>query len=67
MNCIMHYEEGLKLYRDREFKKAKQKFVEALFFEPDDNPSKLFILRCDFFLENSCPHDWDGVFDMATK
>jgi hypothetical protein len=67
LECIKMYEEGLKLYRSRNFKDAAEKFTMALQFDPTDGPSKVFVERCEYFQNHPVPDDWDGVFEMKTK
>jgi len=61
------FAEGRKYYNLREFAKAKEYFSQALQIMPQDGPSKEFLHRCDFYLQNPPPEDWDGVFVMKTK
>ncbi|MES0490694.1 MAG: tetratricopeptide repeat protein [Leptospirales bacterium] len=61
------YNEGLALYKLRKWTEARVHFQAALDAKPDDGPSKLYVERCDHFLENPPPEDWDGVFTMTTK
>jgi hypothetical protein len=67
LQCLKLFEEGLALYRNRKFDLAIAKFNQALSFDSEDKPSKLFIERCEYFLKNPVPDDWDGVFEMKTK
>jgi len=54
---------------------AIEKFEEALVFEnkryPDlldkQNPSKMYIDRCEQFKEVPPPPNWDGVFTLTSK
>ncbi len=59
--------EGRKSYKLMNFEKAKGFFAEALKIDEDDGPSKVFFERCQHYIENSPPDDWDGVFVMKTK
>jgi hypothetical protein len=61
------FQEGRKLYNLRRFAEAKEFFKEALAVKSNDGPSKEFIERCDVFIANPPPEDWDGVYDMKTK
>ena len=61
------FAEGRKLYKLMQFDEAKRKFDEALSADPDDGPSKVYSERCDHYVENPPPEDWDGVFVMLTK
>jgi hypothetical protein len=67
LECVKLFEEGLALYRDKKFKEAVEKFNSALKFDPEDTPSKVFIDRCNYFLEHPVPEDWDGVYEMKSK
>lgn len=61
------FSEGRKHYKLMDFEKALQSFDEALKLDPEDGPSKVYSTRCQHYLENPPPEDWDGVFVMATK
>jgi tetratricopeptide (TPR) repeat protein len=61
------YEEGLAFYKQRKFSEAKKCFEKAISFVPNDGPSKLYINRCEEYMENPPPDDWDGVYIMKTK
>ena len=61
------FQDGRKHYNLKEFVKAKEFFQKALEIKPDDGPSKEFLKRCDVYIENPPPDDWDGVFVMKTK
>ncbi|PJZ69217.1 hypothetical protein CH373_14735 [Leptospira perolatii] len=61
------YNDGLQLYKNRKFREALELFKRALEITPDDGPSKKYIGRCEAFIANPPPDDWDGVFEMKTK
>jgi len=61
------YNEGLALYKQRKWNDAMAKFKKALEVKPDDGPSKLYVQRCEHFIEAPPAADWDGVFTMTTK
>ncbi|EMJ98530.1 tetratricopeptide repeat protein [Leptospira sp. WS58.C1] len=61
------YDEGLALYKNRKFKEAWELFKKAVEITPNDGPSKKYIGRCEAFIANPPPEDWDGVFEMKTK
>jgi len=67
LQAIEIYCNGLHLYRERKFEEAKRVFAQALSMKPDDGPSKLYIKRCDEFITNPPPPDWNGVYEMKTK
>ena len=64
---LTHYNEGLELYKSKDFKKALSSFKKALEIKPDDGPSKLYVERCGILIKDPPPADWDGVFTMTTK
>lgn len=61
------FAEGRRYYKMMDFAKALEAFQEALAMDPEDGPSKVYVERCTFYLENPPPEDWDGVFVMKTK
>ncbi|BDA77837.1 hypothetical protein LPTSP3_g07670 [Leptospira kobayashii] len=61
------YNQGLALYKERKFTEAKATFQKALQIEPEDGPSQLYIERCDDYIAEPPPEDWDGVYNMKTK
>ncbi|MBN8221583.1 MAG: tetratricopeptide repeat protein [Spirochaetes bacterium] len=68
MQQVLHtYNEGLALYKKREFKMAAEIFKKALTIKKDDGPSQVYLDRCLHFIEEPPPPDWDGVYVMKTK
>ncbi len=61
------YNKGLELYRAKKFVEAKSYFEKCLQVLPEDGPSQVYVERCDYFIKNPPPQDWDGVFVMTTK
>ena len=64
---VDRYAEGLNLYTQRLWEQGRTKFEEALLADPEDAPSKLYIDRCNHFMQNPPPEDWDGVWVYTTK
>ncbi len=64
---ITMFEEGLRLYRNREFQRAGKHFEEILAQHPDDIPSVTYIHRCEELQHHPLPDDWDGVYTLMTK
>ncbi len=54
---------GLKAYRERRFADARAIFESM----PTDGPSRTFAARCNRFLAQPPPADWDGTYAMQTK
>ncbi|MGC8765478.1 MAG: tetratricopeptide repeat protein [Brevinematia bacterium] len=67
LQMLEYYNRGLELYRNRRFVEAKEHFLKCLSIVPDDGPSSIYIERCDYFIKNPPPENWDGVFVMTTK
>ncbi len=61
------FAEGRKLYKLMKFTEARDAFARALAACPKDGPSKVYFDRCDFYIKNPPPEDWDGVLVMTTK
>ncbi|MBI5376715.1 MAG: adenylate/guanylate cyclase domain-containing protein [Candidatus Schekmanbacteria bacterium] len=61
------FEEGINLYRNRQWQEAANKFKEIKKQFSDDGPSSVYIERCTAYMQSPPPDDWDGVFVMKTK
>lgn len=61
------YNQGLSLYKQRNFQDALKFFEQAHRVEPEDGPTNLYIDRCRTYIADPPPDDWDGVFVMTTK
>lgn len=62
-----HFEDALLLYRAKDWERARAVFYAVLEVMPDDQPSKIFIERCEYFMKNPPQDNWDGVFNRAEK
>ena len=66
------YHEGLELYNAQKWNVALKKFDESAKLEDEfptrpTTPSKVYILRCNHFIENPPDKDWDGVWKLTAK
>ena len=61
------YNKALDLYKERKFHEAIGEFTKCLEILPEDGPSKLYLQRCQDYIDNPPPDDWDGVYTMTTK
>ena len=66
-NLMTVYHQGLAAYKECRWEDAIALFTEALSINPEDGPSELYLERCNKFLINPPPDDWDGIFTMRTK
>lgn len=61
------FNEGVSLYRKREFQDALKIFQETLRIKSSDLVSKLYIERCENYLRNPPEESWNGVYESKTK
>ncbi len=61
LSTKIHFEEGIGHYLERTFSKAIECFQKVLKVVPDDQASKIYIQRAEFYLKNGVPVDWNGV------
>ena len=64
---IHDFEKGVQLYRKCEFQSAFDLFEPLQNNHPEDLSIKLYIERCENFITNPPPADWDGVFQIEIK
>lgn len=68
------FQEAYRRYFQREWDRARQLFRKSLKLEPHEEnpavsttPSRVFICRCEEFLEAPPGKDWDGVYTAISK
>jgi hypothetical protein len=61
------FEDGVKLFFDREFKKAKGAFEYILSENPKDLPAKVYLEKVLHNLEHGITNDWTGIEEMIGK
>ena len=66
------YHEALDLYKNQEWEKAIEAFkasdaLEDMFPGRKTNPSRIYIPRCEHFLDNPPGDNWDGVWTLTSK
>jgi adenylate cyclase len=61
------FEVALGLYRERQWREASRQFALLGAQLPDDKPCKIYVERCEYFLMNPPPDNWDGVFNRDEK
>ena len=67
LRVIELFRKGFEHYLKQNWDGAVNYFQQALTIRPEDNPSKTYIARCEFFKENPPGDAWDGVYSMKTK
>ncbi|HEX2501806.1 MAG TPA: adenylate/guanylate cyclase domain-containing protein [Methylomirabilota bacterium] len=66
-NLLARYDEGVALYRSRQWAEATKLFEELATAAPDDGPIALYRRRAHELLAEPPPSDWDGVWVAKTK
>ncbi|MFN8390816.1 MAG: adenylate/guanylate cyclase domain-containing protein [Bdellovibrionota bacterium] len=61
------FQEGRRLYTERQWEEAIGKFKEVLAISPGDIPSKKYVMRCEEFAFSPPDSNWDGVYQMMSK
>jgi adenylate cyclase len=64
---LQAFNAGFQFFHEKNFTEAKEQFQKALVAVPEDPVSALYVERCDEYLAEPPPADWDGVFVMKTK
>jgi adenylate cyclase len=64
---FQQFDEARKLYRQRRWDEAWQKFQAILDRWPNDGPSIAYCKRCQEYLSEAPLPEWDGVFTMTHK
>ena len=67
IEIAQYFAEGYNLYQQRNFNDAIEFFQKAIDRRPDDSTAKIYIERCQEFLNTPPPENWDGVYVMKTK
>ncbi|OFW27552.1 MAG: hypothetical protein A3H27_13615 [Acidobacteria bacterium RIFCSPLOWO2_02_FULL_59_13] len=61
------FQKALEAYKSGHWESAYEMFQELASRYPSDGPTKLFLDRCQHFLEAAPQGVWDGVFTMSHK
>ena len=58
---------GTQAYQERDWQTALNAFIKAYEINRDDGPSKMYIKRCQHFVNFPPAEDWDGIWTMTEK
>jgi adenylate cyclase len=61
------FEQGLQLYRSRQWSSAVEAFEKCLQLKHDDAPAKLYLSRLLHFQQHEPASDWDGTWSLTEK
>ena len=61
------YHEAIQLFADKEFLRAREKFLEVGAILPQDKANMAYVHRAEAFAAEPPPDHWDGVFEVKSK
>ncbi len=64
---LKHWNEGFSHYHNRQFAESLASFRSVLKISPNDEPSKLYVERCEDYMKEAPAENWDGVHEMKSK
>jgi adenylate cyclase len=67
MDVVNYFNDGVRLYRQRDFAEAIPRFEAALIRHCKDRLSATYIARCRHMIDHPPPDDWAGVWTMPEK
>jgi len=72
LEMLESYHKALALYRDQKWALALEGFqqsdgLEDMFPGRSTNPSRVYIERCKYYIENPPGEDWDGSWTLTSK
>jgi class 3 adenylate cyclase/CHASE2 domain-containing sensor protein len=67
MEVVEMYQAGLGLYKERKWTEAISTFESGLQIDPLEGPCRVFIDRCQEYMQAPPPEDWDAVHVLDSK
>ena len=64
---LQTFEMAYNEYKSGNFTEAKKSFETCLSIKENDSVAKLFISRCESFLKDGTPENWDGIMTILEK
>jgi adenylate cyclase len=64
---VKQFSAAREAYKRRNWRAAQSAWAAILQRWPDDGPSRVFLARCDEYITEEPPADWDGVYTMKHK
>jgi len=61
------FAKGFEYYLEQDWETAVRYLKQAQLIDSMDGPTLTYLQRCNRFMQNPPPKDWDGVFTMETK
>lgn len=61
------YDKGIENYYKKNFKEAKDYFLEVNRKNPDDKVSSIYLQRADYYMNHEIQGEWDGISVLTDK
>jgi two-component system sensor histidine kinase ChiS len=61
------FNQAIEIYYKKKFKSALKQFKSVLMDLPQDSVSHFYSERCEYYIEEGVPDDWDGVEVLTQK
>ena len=61
------FEEAISLYYRQEFREAQELFLACRAKNPHDQPTTIYLDRCQQMVKSGRREDWDGITTLETK
>ncbi|MDR0321190.1 MAG: adenylate/guanylate cyclase domain-containing protein [Treponema sp.] len=61
------FHDALQCFEARQWEKAVAGFKEALSINSSDEPSRMYVERCENFMKKPPEDSWDGVYNLSSK
>jgi len=67
LKIVEHYSKGREYYLSRQFAKALKEFGEVMEIDKNNKAAAVHMERCQHFVVEPPPDDWDGVWKLTEK
>ncbi|MGR3220307.1 MAG: CHASE2 domain-containing protein [Candidatus Anammoxibacter sp.] len=67
LELLKRFNNGMAAYKNHEWQKAVECFMDVVKVAENDGPAQLYIERCSEFSKFPPSADWDGVYEMTSK
>ena len=64
---VEQFSVALGRYQQGDYREALAGFRRCAEAYPEDGPTQTYIARCELYIENPPPADWDGIFNLLAK
>jgi adenylate cyclase len=61
------YDKGLEMFGEQQWKRAHKFFIDARGVLSDDNPTSLYIDRCNKYIKKPPSKGWSGIYKLESK